>query len=188
MIFNILTLMVLLVLPAAARADIDLPVENGVVTSGVGWRVDPFGSGKRAFHRGIDIAVPVGTLVRATRKGRVVSAGARRGYGATVIVEHDNGDRTLFGHNSMVKVQSGDLVDSGTVIALSGNTGRSTGPHVHFEQILRGSPAVEEAATMAIKPEIAQISDQRYLLEQKMDESLNSILKSIRSGVSGQGG
>ena len=182
-------IIIFLTLPAAAQADIDLPVENGVVTSGVGWRVDPFGSGKLNFHRGIDIAVPVGTPVRATRKGRIVFAGARRGYGATVIVEHANGDRTLYGHNSTVRVRTGDLVDSGTVVALSGNTGRSTGPHVHFEQIPSVGPVLEEVATVeARKPEIAQVSDQRYLLEQKMEESLNSILKTIRLGVTGQGG
>lgn len=181
--------MALLVLPVAALADIDLPVENGVVTSGVGWRVDPFGSGKLAFHRGIDIAVPVGTAVRATRKGRVVFAGARRGYGSTVIVEHANGDRTLYGHNSMVRVQSGDLVDSGTVVAFSGNTGRSTGPHVHYEQIPNGR-LVEEAATEeASIPRTVDTVDQRRLLEQKMEESINSILKMIKpSGVTGQGG
>lgn len=182
-------IMILLILPLAALADMNLPVENGVITSGVGWRVDPFGSGKLNFHRGIDIAVPVGTPVRAIRKGRIVFAGARRGYGATVIVEHANGDRTLYGHNSTVRVRTGDLVESGTVVAFSGNTGRSTGPHVHFEQIPSGRPVVEEVATVeARKPEIAQISDQRYLLEQKMEESLDSILKKIRSGENGQGG
>jgi murein DD-endopeptidase MepM/ murein hydrolase activator NlpD len=188
--FTIFAIMALLILPVAALADIGLPVENGVVTSGVGWRVDPFGSGRLALHRGIDIAVPVGTAVRATRKGLVVFAGARRGYGSTVIVEHANGDRTLYGHNSMVRVQSGDLVDSGTVVAFSGNTGRSTGPHVHYEQIPSGRPFVEEAAT-----EDASISrpvdtvDQRRLLEQKMEESINSILKIIKpSGATGQGG
>jgi len=106
----------LLVSPAAALANLNLPVD-GVVTSGVGWRVDPFGTGKKVFHRGIDIAVPVGTPVRSTRKGKVVFSGERRGYGATVIVEHDNGDRTLYGHNSTVNVNKGDVVESGTVVA-----------------------------------------------------------------------
>jgi len=181
-------IIIFLTLPATAQADIDLPVENGIVTSGVGWRVDPFGSAKLSFHRGIDIAVPVGTPVRATRKGRIVSAGARRGYGETVIVEHANGDRTLYGHNSTVRVRKGDLVESGTVVAFSGNTGRSTGPHIHFEQIPSGRPVEEMATVEAKKPEVAQISDQRYLLEQKMEESLDSLLKTIRSGLNGQGG
>ena len=188
------TLIFLLSLPAAALAGIELPVD-GVVTSGVGWRVDPFGSGKLAFHRGIDIAVPVGTPVRSTRKGRVVLAGPRRGYGATVIVEHANGDRTLYGHNSVVKVQSGDLVEAGTVLALSGNTGRSTGPHVHYEEIASGRPVLEEGVPEEVssdevaKSELTADRKQRYQLEQKMEESVSSILKLIRPvGAAGQGG
>jgi len=188
--FTILTVMALLILPVAALADINLPVEQGVVTSGVGWRRDPFGSGKLVYHRGIDIAVPVGTPVRAIRKGRVVFAGARRGYGSTVIVEHANGDRTLYGHNSTVRVRPGDLVESGTVVAYSGNTGRSTGPHVHFEQLPSGRPVIEEvAAEETTIPQVANTDDQRYILEQKMEESLNSLLKTIKGfGATGQGG
>jgi murein DD-endopeptidase MepM/ murein hydrolase activator NlpD len=183
-------IMFLISLPVTARADIDLPVENGIITSGVGLRVDPFGSGKLVFHRGIDIAVPVGTPVRATRKGRIVSAGPRSGYGSTVIIEHANGDRTLYGHNSIVRVQPGDLVESGTVVAFSGNTGRSTGPHVHFEQLPSGRPVIEtEEAEETILPEVVNKSNQRYLLEQKMEESVNSILRTInRVATAGQGG
>jgi len=181
---------ILLTLPVVARADVKLPVENGVITSGVGLRIDPFGSGRLVFHRGIDIAVPVGTPVRATRQGRVVFAGARRGYGSTVIVEHSNGDRTLYGHNSIIRVQSGDLVESGTVVAFSGNTGRSTGPHVHFEQLPSGRPVIESAETEAsIQVQAANSSDQRYMLEQKMEESVNSVLRTInRIELAGQGG
>lgn len=185
-----LAIMTLLILPISAQAEIALPVENGVITSGVGWRVDPFGSGKLAFHRGIDIAVPVGTPVRAIRKGRVVFAGDRRGYGSTVIVEHDNGDRTLYGHNSMVRVSPGESVEPGKIVAFSGNTGRSTGPHVHFEQLPSGRPINEpvEAERTTIQ-QIANSSDQRYLLEQRMDETINSILKTINKPVAvGQGG
>ena len=185
---SFLALILLLTLSTAALADLDLPVK-GVVTSGVGWRLDPFGTGKLAFHRGIDIAVPAGTPVRATRKGRVIFAGVRRGYGSTVIVEHANGDRTLYGHNSQVAVTSGDLVESGTVLAYSGNTGRSTGPHLHYEQIPSGRPVIEEVATVDLaKTESDKANNQRYLLEQKMEQSLNSILKTIRSGSTQQGG
>jgi len=182
--------MTLLNLPMPAIADIDMPVENGVVTSGVGWRVDPFGSGKLAFHRGIDIAVPVGTPVRATRKGRVVFAGDRRGYGSTVIVEHSNGDRTLYGHNSLVRVHSGELVESGSVVAFSGNTGRSTGPHVHFEQLPNSHPTVDPAEIEEAElPQLVDNSEQRYLFEQKLDESVNSVLRTInRFSAAGQGG
>ena len=183
-------IMILLFLPLPALADLELPVENGVVTSGIGWRIDPFGSGKLVFHRGIDVAVPVGTPVRAVRKGRVVSAGERSGYGATVIVEHANGDRTLYGHNSLVRVQAGDLVESGTVVAFSGNTGRSTGPHVHFEYVPSGRPVVETAeSNVTSLPQVVDNREQRYMLEQKMEESVNSILRTInRTAAVGQGG
>ena len=193
----LLATMIMLYLPAAALADSRLPVENGVVTSGVGWRVDPFGSGKHVFHRGIDIAVPVGTPVRAVRKGRVVFAGDHRGHGTTVIVEHDNGDRTLYGHNSTVRVHPGELVESGSVLAFSGNTGRSTGPHVHFEQLPSGRPVIELAdAEVPEEPAVPQLADngeQRYELEQKMDESVDSIIRKINGipelpEIVGQGG
>lgn len=185
-----LSIVILLILPMVARAEMTLPVENGVITSGIGLRVDPFGSGKLVFHRGIDIAVPVGTPVRVIRKGRVVFAGERRGYGSTVIVEHANGDRTLYGHNSLLRVHSGDSVKSGSIVAFSGNTGRSTGPHVHFEQLPSGRPInepVESEGTTILQ--IANSNDQRYLLEQRMDETINSILKTINKPVTvGQGG
>jgi len=185
-----LAIIILTLLSTVARADITLPVENGVVTSGVGWRVDPFGSGKLVFHRGIDIAVPVGTPVRATRKGKVVFAGDHRGHGSTVIVEHDNGDRTLYGHNSNIKVHPGELVESGTVVAFSGNTGRSTGPHVHFERLPCGRPVIELAETEETTvPQLVDNTDQRHELEQRMEESVNSILRTInRGGIDGQGG
>jgi murein DD-endopeptidase MepM/ murein hydrolase activator NlpD len=184
------SLLFILCLPVIALADIELPVENGVITSGVGMRVDPFGSGKLVFHRGIDIAVPVGTPVHSTRKGKVVFSGERRGYGFTVIVEHSNGDRTLYGHNSMVRVSTGETVESGTIVAFSGNTGRSTGPHVHFEQLPSGRPINEpvEAEETTIQ-QVAISSNQRNLLELQMDESVNSVLRTINKPVAvGQGG
>lgn len=181
---------ILLSLPVAALADLELPVENGLVTSGVGWRIDPFGSGKLVFHRGIDIAVPVGTPVHATRKGRVVLAGAHSGHGSTVIVEHANGDRTLYGHNSIIRVQPGERVEAGTVIAFSGNTGRSTGPHVHFEQLPGSRSFIETKEPEEVDaPQAVNSRDQRFLLEQKMDESVESVLRRINGlGPVGQGG
>ncbi|MDD2883220.1 MAG: M23 family metallopeptidase [Rhodoferax sp.] len=177
-------------LSAIAVAATDLPVENGVITSGVGLRVDPFGSGKLVFHRGIDIAVPVGTPVRSIRKGRVVFAGVRSGYGSTVIVEHANGDRTLYGHNSLVRVSSGELVESGTVVAFSGNTGRSTGPHVHFEQLPSDRPNIEPVKTEEANiPQLVNNDDQRDVFEQRMEESVNSVLRTINHfSQAGQGG
>jgi murein DD-endopeptidase MepM/ murein hydrolase activator NlpD len=184
-------LLLLLIHPVSTLADSALPVDDGVVTSGIGWRIDPFGSGKLFFHRGIDIAVPVGTPVRATRPGRILFAGERSGYGATVIVEHGNGNRTLYGHNSLVRVTPGEQVEMGTVLAFSGNSGRSTGPHVHFEQIASGRPVIEEEMEKeeASGAQLAAGNKQRYLLEQKMEDSVNSILRTLnRSALSGQGG
>lgn len=180
---------VMMMNPGAAHADLNLPV-TGAITSGVGFRLDPFGSGKMIYHRGIDIAVPLGTPVQTVRKGRVVFAGERRGYGATVIVEHDNGDRTMYGHNSLVRVIPGELINSGTVVAFSGNTGRSTGPHVHFELIPSGQPVVEQDGKE--DPQLRQVmnnSRQRDLYEQQMDDAISSVFRTIgRSTSNGQGG
>ncbi|ABL01237.1 peptidase M23B (plasmid) [Pelobacter propionicus DSM 2379] len=183
----------LLSLPLVALADSDLPVENGVVTSGVGWRVDPFGSGKRFFHRGTDIAVPVGTPVRATRKGRIVFAGIRHGYGSAVIIEHANGDSTLYGHNSLLRVNSGETVESGTVIAFSGNSGRSTGPHVHYEKIPGNRPLIEEPEIVEVTAHKPDNNDQRKIMEQKLDDTVSSLIRKIKGNSGppetiGQGG
>jgi murein DD-endopeptidase MepM/ murein hydrolase activator NlpD len=109
-----------------------LPNVGGTITSGVGMRIDPI-DGKLRHHNGIDIAIREGTPVAAVAAGTVVYSGLRSGYGNTIIVEHENGMLTLYGHNSRLMASTGQQVDPDTVIALSGNTGRSTGPHLHFE-------------------------------------------------------
>lgn len=109
-----------------------LPQVGGVITSGVGMRIDPI-DGKPRHHNGIDIAIREGTPITAVAPGVVVYSGLRSGYGNTVLIEHENGMVTLYGHNSRLAVSAGQPVDSSTVIAFSGNTGRSTGPHLHFE-------------------------------------------------------
>ncbi len=109
-----------------------LPHVGGIITSGVGMRIDPI-DGKWRHHNGIDIAIPEGTPVNAVAPGVVVYSGLRSGYGYTVLIEHDNGMITIYGHNSRLLVAQGQSVDAETTIALSGNTGRSTGPHLHFE-------------------------------------------------------
>jgi len=115
----------------ADTVDILLPV-NGTITSGVGMRIDPI-DGQWRHHNGIDIAVPTGTPVRSVASGIVVYSGLRSGYGWTVLVEHDNGMITLYGHNSKNIAEHGQAIKKGDTIALAGSTGRSTGPHVHFE-------------------------------------------------------
>lgn len=117
-------------LPGSIEAK--LPPVGGVITSGVGMRIDPI-DGKLRHHNGIDIAIPEGTPVTPVAPGVVVYSGQRPGYGNTVLVEHNNGMITLYGHNSRLEAIVGQAVDQNTIIALSGNTGRSTGPHLHFE-------------------------------------------------------
>jgi len=109
-----------------------LPAVGGVISSGVGMRIDPI-DGKWRHHNGIDIAICEGTPVTPAAPGLVVYSGLRSGYGHTVLIEHDNGMITLYGHNSRLLVSVGQQVTADTVIAMSGNTGRSTGPHLHFE-------------------------------------------------------
>lgn len=108
-----------------------LPVQ-GRISSLVGLRHDPI-NGTLREHHGIDIAVAEGTAVRPVAPGRVIFSGTRGGYGNLVIVDHGDGTITLYAHNSVNLAAEGDQVDGTAPIALSGSTGRSTGPHLHFE-------------------------------------------------------
>lgn len=108
-----------------------LPVQ-GTVTSQVGMRHDPI-DGLLRHHNGVDIAVREGTPVRPVASGIVSYSGFRPGYGNMVIISHDDGMVTVYAHNSVRLVQEGERVEAGSTIALSGSTGRSTGPHLHFE-------------------------------------------------------
>ena len=109
----------------------DMPVE-GVITSRFGHRSDPFHNKKR-MHKGLDIAAPTGTPIHPIRPGTVVSSGKRGGFGNVVIVDHGAGVTSLYAHCNELKVQKGDKVRPGDVIATVGSTGRSTGPHLHLE-------------------------------------------------------
>lgn len=108
-----------------------LPVQ-GRITSPVGYRNDPF-NGQLKHHNGLDIAAAIGTPVKPVAPGTVIFSGWKQGYGNTVILDHDNGMTTIYGHHSSNNVSEGARVDQGTVIAFTGSTGRSTGPHLHFE-------------------------------------------------------
>lgn len=112
---------------------------SGRVTSHFGSRSDPF-TQKARFHKGIDIGCPIGSKVVASASGTVSFVGWKSGYGKTVVIDHGNGYKTLYGHLSGYKVQKGKKVKQGDAIALSGNTGRSTGPHLHFEVRKEGNP------------------------------------------------
>jgi murein DD-endopeptidase MepM/ murein hydrolase activator NlpD len=140
------------VMPPAATVHVTalLPVEvqsaaptapAGTETSAFGWRQDPI-TGERRFHSGTDVRMAYGQGVRVAAAGRVASVGTQGGYGLTVVVDHGSGVETRYAHLSSAPIKAGDLVESGQLIAQSGNSGRSTGPHLHFE-VLKGGQAVD---------------------------------------------
>jgi len=108
-----------------------LPV-SGTISSPYGWRKDPF-SGERTFHYGVDIASPAGSGIFAAGKGRVVFSGWKKGYGNVVEIEHGDGFSTLYAHNEKNLVKEGEEVSHYQLIALVGDTGKSTGAHLHYE-------------------------------------------------------
>jgi murein DD-endopeptidase MepM/ murein hydrolase activator NlpD len=113
------------------------PVEGGYVSSPFGYRQDPF-TGRRAFHEGVDIANRLGAAVKAIAAGVVTYAGKRSGYGRLVEINHGSGYVTRYAHTSKILVHVGDKVEKGQEIAVVGSTGRSTGPHLHFEILRNG--------------------------------------------------
>ncbi len=113
------------------------PVEVTWRSSDFGYRIDPF-SGMKAFHEGTDFPAPTGTPIVAAASGKVIRANRHPHYGKIVEIDHGNGLTTRYAHNSELLVNDGDLVVSGQVIATVGSTGRSTGPHLHFEVRLNG--------------------------------------------------
>ena len=113
------------------------PVTHGWLSSYFGMRTDPF-TGHRAFHTGLDFAGKLGSDVVAVAAGVVTYAGKRSGYGNLVEINHGNGYSTRYGHNSKILVNVGQTIKKGQVIAKMGSTGRSTGPHVHFEVLING--------------------------------------------------
>lgn len=117
------------------------PAPNRQITSLFGNRVDPF-FGKLAMHAGVDFRQKTGSEVRATGAGTVIHAGTAGGYGYMVEIDHGNGITTRYGHLSKILVKEGDVIDAGDLIALSGSTGRSTGPHLHYE-VRRNGVAVD---------------------------------------------
>jgi murein DD-endopeptidase MepM/ murein hydrolase activator NlpD len=115
------------------------PPVNGPVGSGFGFRSDPF-SGRAALHTGLDFPADIGTPILAAAGGMVVTSDSHPAYGNLVEIDHGNGLMTRYGHTSKMLVKAGDLVKRGQVVALVGNSGRSTGPHLHFEVLVEGVP------------------------------------------------
>jgi murein DD-endopeptidase MepM/ murein hydrolase activator NlpD len=124
--------------PGAPVEDFQLPL-CAPISSGFGNRTHPF-SGRRQFHKGIDIAAPAGVEVPSVLAGEVVMAGYQRGYGNTVVVRHGNEFHTRYAHLASLQVKPGDMVSARQVLGSVGSSGSSTGPHLHFEVIRRGEP------------------------------------------------
>ena len=116
-----------------------LPVEGGWYSSNFGWRIDPF-NGVRAFHEGMDFMAEVGTLARAAAGGVVIYSDFHPQYGNMIEIDHGNGLVTRYAHLLKRLAKVGDVVMSGGKIGAVGNTGRSTGPHLHFEVRQNGAP------------------------------------------------
>jgi murein DD-endopeptidase MepM/ murein hydrolase activator NlpD len=113
---------------------------RGRLTSGFGYRIDPF-TGIRRMHYGIDLAEKVGTPVRATMRGTVAITGNQpRGYGKYVVLKHDYGYQSLYGHLHSIDVRRGQRIRQGQQLGTIGNSGRSTGPHLHFSIYKNNAP------------------------------------------------
>lgn len=116
---------------------------TGVISSGFGWRVHPI-TGEKKLHKGVDFAAPTGTPIFAAADGIVTDAGwTNGGYGNIIELRHDDGSVTLYAHTNSVYVSKGQTVNRGQAIAEVGTTGRSTGPHLHFEVQPDGKTAVD---------------------------------------------
>ena len=107
--------------------------------SGYGWLLDPIYKTRR-FHEGMDFSAAIGTPVFATGDGKVIASGYQQGYGNTVEIDHGYGYKTVYAHLHKIKVKKGATVSRGDEIGEVGNTGKSTGPHLHYEVRLKGKP------------------------------------------------
>ena len=149
-------------LPIGARhgqpSDAAVPMPASHVTSNFGWRHDPL-TGQTRFHKGVDLRAAYGQTVASVASGRVVQAGAQGGYGLSVVVEHGSGIRTRYAHLSEVSVKPGDAVADGEAIGKAGQSGRSTGPHLHFEILADGRPVdpVEAAQRFKVLGELKPV-------------------------------
>jgi len=125
------------------------PIAKGWTSSYYGKRTDPF-SGKLAMHKGMDFAGKEGSNIVAVANGVVTWAGERYGYGQLIEINHGNGYTTRYGHNAKLLVEVGDSIEKGQTISLMGSTGRSTGPHVHFE-VLKNDRQINPSKFVALR-------------------------------------
>jgi murein DD-endopeptidase MepM/ murein hydrolase activator NlpD len=135
--------------------DLQVPV-RAPISSGFGVRTDPF-THQAKFHKGVDFAAPLGMKVFAVLPGKVISAGYQSGHGNTVLIQHAGGIQTRYGHLDEINVAVGDSVASKSVLGTVGDSGRSTGPHLHFEVIRMGQPM---DPTLSFKSQVP-VLDQR---------------------------
>lgn len=147
-----------------------IPIDTATLTSGYGIRKSPF-SKKKRFHQGIDLKARYGAPVMAAGAGRVVSTSYHRSYGRMVIIDHGNGLESRYAHNSSVLVKVGDQVNRGTLISKVGMTGRTTGPHLHFEIWLHGH-AVNPLKFVDI--EFHRIAKEAFVLTESPSEAANA--------------
>ncbi|HEY9828764.1 MAG TPA: M23 family metallopeptidase, partial [Stenomitos sp.] len=144
------------------------------VTSGFGWRTHPI-FGNARFHAGIDLGAPSGSPVLAVFSGKVVAAEWLGGYGNAVVLEHQSTLRSLYAHLNKSLVAVGQVVPQGAVIGLSGSTGNSTGPHLHFEL-----QRLESGQWVAFDPSRGLRAAQEQLLATRTKQFTSSIPKNLR--------
>ena len=131
-----------------------IPAAGKHISSGFGYRTDPF-AGSPAFHAGLDFKGPTGAPIYSAANGRVAFVGRRPGYGNCVEIDHGNGLRTRYAHMSAFRAKAGQSVRAGQLIGAVGSTGRSTGPHLHFEVRLHGQP-VNPRPFLEIAPNVLE--------------------------------
>ncbi len=129
------------------------PVNQGYISSAWGHRISPFTS-MEAFHEGVDIAADVGTKIYAAAAGEIIFADYKAGYGRFIVIQHKYGYATAYGHCDRLYVSVGSKVKKGQLIATVGNTGMSTGPHVHFEVRINGIPVDPELYMISKLPKL----------------------------------
>ena len=125
------------------------PVWSYWVSSPFGHRSDPFNK-KSAIHKGVDLASNKGNKIKTMAKGKVIRSGQSGGYGLLVEIDHSNGFKTRYAHLNRAYVQKGEYVNQGDTIAEVGSSGRSTGPHLHYEVLFNGTP-VDPMAFMKVQ-------------------------------------
>ncbi|WP_295445021.1 peptidoglycan DD-metalloendopeptidase family protein [Sphingorhabdus sp. EL138] len=140
---------------ALAAIPTSMPVASMMMSSGFGYRADPF-TGAAAMHAGLDFKGAIGTPILAAAKGRVVLAGFNGGYGNSVEIRHANGIVTRYAHLSGLNVRKGQMVERGVRVGRMGNTGRSTGSHLHFEVRLNGQ-AINPRKFLEANPDVLKV-------------------------------